>query len=110
MSDIIVRGRKLKVDPNKKPAMVVDFPNDDSKKPKATKKKKPTIKHISFQCDFNSAMDFETLNPAPAKMEIHSMDISFGVKLENVPMDGAIKYEIMDEIKKAVEKVKEKYS
>lgn len=75
-----------------------------------TKKKKPIIKHISFQCHFNSIVGVDELTPKGAKMEIHSMNISFGVKLENVPMDGATKYEIMDEIKKAVEKVKEKYS
>ncbi len=88
MSDIVVRGKT-------------------DKKPKATKKK-PTIKHMSFQCDFNSPM-----NPELAFMdrsEVHIMNISFGLKLENVPTSGATKYEIMDAIKKAAEKAAEKWS
>lgn len=107
MNDIIVRGgsgRKLRIANNKKPPMVFDFPKEPNM---ATKKKKPKIKHMSFQCHFNNLMDYES---SEDKLECHGMDICFGLKLENVPMSGSAKYEIMDEIKKAVEKVKEKYS
>lgn len=89
-----------------------DLVKKELNKKKSAPKPKPRITHIGFQCDFNQNprdLSLESDRPAfPPKLS--SMDISFECKLENVPMDGAVKYQIMQDIKDAVEKVKEKWS
>lgn len=74
---------------------------------------KPRIKAMPMNFDFNKD-PFDDLKSEGAtntsQQYLTSIDVSVEVKLENVKLEGQHKYDIVKDIKDALDKVKEKWS